>query len=166
MPENKANTRVTTNPDKPEMIVERVFNAPRELVFKAWTEPTQLAQWWAPQGWTTKVFKMEVKPGGTWHYCMYGPDGEEAWGKAVYEEITPPERLVYVDNFADAQGKVNPEMPTLKTIVTFEENNGKTKLTSYVQVGSMEELEALKAMGMIQGLNESWDQLEALLAQA
>lgn len=166
MPENKASSRTTINPDKAEMVMERIFNAPRELVFKAWTEPEQLAQWWGPQGWTTTIPKMEVKPGGIWHYCMTGPGGEEAWCKAVYQEITPPERIVYIDNFADAEGNVNTEMPTLRITVTFEEYEGKTKLTDTTQFASMEELESLKAMGMEEGSNEQWERLDAFLAKA
>ena len=117
----------------PGIVITRVFDAPRELVFAAWTRPEHLLRWWAPKGCSTPHCKVDLRPGGSFHYCMRTPEGRDIWGLGVYREIVAPERIVYVDSFADAQG--NPVPPsdygmsdghpaeTLVT-VTFAEHGG------------------------------------------
>ncbi|MEW5961165.1 MAG: SRPBCC domain-containing protein [Chloroflexota bacterium] len=146
--------------------MERVFDAPRELVWQAWTKPEHLAHWWGPKGWTLPVCQIDFRPGGVWHYCMRGPAGEESWGKAVYREIVEPERIVFLDAFADAAGNSVEGMPEMLIMVIFAEHNGQTKLTSRAQFASAADLESVLAMGMAEGLTETWDRLEAYLAQA
>lgn len=82
-----------------EIVITRIFNAPRELVFKAWTEPKHIEQWWGPKGFTTRVEQMDFRPGGTWRYVMCGPDGTEYPGNGVFKEVVPPERIVATDQF-------------------------------------------------------------------
>ena len=98
----------------PEFVVTREFDAPRELVFKAWTERERLAAWWGPKGFKIRVAKLDLRPGGIFHYSMTTPAGDEWWGRFVYREISPPERLVYVNSFSNAEGGVTcaPMMPT------------------------------------------------------
>jgi uncharacterized protein YndB with AHSA1/START domain len=142
----------------------RVFNAPRELVFKAWTEPERMMRWWGPAHFTSPACKIDLRVGGAYLFCMQSPDGQQFWSTGVYQEITPPERLVYTDSFADEQGNVVPasyhglagEWPDeLLVTVTFKEENGKTKLTLN-QVG----IPAGEARDMTQaGWNESFDKL-------
>lgn len=120
------------------IVITRVFDAPRELVFKAWTEPDHLMRWWAPKGCTTPVCRVDLRPGGAFHFCMRLPEGRDIWGLGIYREIVVPERIVYTDSFADSDG--NPVEPsyygmsashpkeTLVT-VTFAEHAGKTTLT-------------------------------------
>jgi uncharacterized protein YndB with AHSA1/START domain len=134
---DRLQTHVANTADR-EIIITRVLNAPRELVFKAWTESEHLMRWWAPKGCTTPFCKIDLRPGGKFHYCMRMPEGRDIWGIGVYREIVAPSLLVYTDSFADAQG--NPVPPahygmsashpaeTFVT-VTFEEHEGKTKLT-------------------------------------
>jgi uncharacterized protein YndB with AHSA1/START domain len=153
-------------PSEREFVMERIFDAPRELVWQAWTKPEHLAQWWGPKGWTLPVCKMDFRPGGVWHYCMRGPEGEESWGKAIYHEIIEPERIVYLDAFADEAGNPVEGMPEILITVTFTEHDGKTKLTSRARFASAADLESVLAMGMVEGLTETWDRLEAYLAQA
>jgi len=98
--------------------VERVFAAPRDLVFKAWSEVDRLAQWWGPTGWTLPVCTVDFRPGGVWHYCMQGPGGEQSWGKAVYSEIVPGHRIVYTDSFSDEAGNSVPGMPVMTTFAS------------------------------------------------
>jgi uncharacterized protein YndB with AHSA1/START domain len=148
-----------------EFVMERILDAPRELVFQAWSDPKHLEQWWGPKGWTLPVCKMDFRPGGVWHYCMRGPEGEEGWGKAVYREIVEPERIVYVDSFADAEGNALEGMPETVITVTFTEQAGKTKLTSRAQFASAADLETTLGMGMAEGLSETWDRLEEYLAK-
>jgi uncharacterized protein YndB with AHSA1/START domain len=145
--------------------MERTFSAPREMVFRAWTEPEHLAHWWGPTGWTLPICTVDLRPGGAWHYCMRGPNGEESCGKATYREIVPSERLVYLDAFADAEGNVNEEMPQMEITVEFLEHEGKTKVVSHTEFASAEELKAVLAMGMVEGMNQTLDRLEAYLAE-
>ncbi|MDB5079298.1 MAG: ATPase [Chloroflexi bacterium] len=164
MAEDKVTTQVTPDMEKQELLVERTFDAPRELVWKAWTEPERLAVWWGPKDWKTTTYEMDVKPGGVWRYCMRGPDGMESCGKTVYREIVEPERLVYIDLFTDAEGNVMEGMPTLQITTEFTEYNGKTRITSITKFASTADLEAIIAMGAIYGITENWERLADYLA--
>jgi uncharacterized protein YndB with AHSA1/START domain len=148
-----------------EFVMERSFNAPRELVFQAFSECKHLIHWWGPKGWTLPVCEMDFRPGGVWFYCMRGPAGEDACGKATYREIVAPERIVYTDTFADTAGNVQAEMPEMIITLTFTEHNGQTKLTSRTEFGSVADKEATLAMGMVEGFTQTLDRLEAYLAQ-
>lgn len=163
------NPATTTTPEDRIYRLERVFDAPRDLVWKAWTEPERIAQWWGPRGFTTTVKEMDVKPGGAWLYCMYSPefmpDGSGACGKSVYSQVVAPEKLVYTDYFTDEDGKVNETMPVLQVTVLFTEQSNKTRVTSITEFEKPEDLEKVLAMGMEQGVKETWDRLEELLAQ-
>jgi uncharacterized protein YndB with AHSA1/START domain len=117
-----------------ELVITRVFDAPRELVFKAWTEPERLKRWWGPKGSTTPYCEIDLRPGGVMNHCMRSPDGRDIWGKGVFREIVVPERIVLTDSFADAEGNVvspthygmSPEWPLEALLtVTFEEETGK-----------------------------------------
>jgi len=159
-----------TTPEDRIYRLERTFNAPRDLVWKAWTEPERISQWWGPRGFTTTVKEMDVRPGGAWLYCMYSPeympDGSGACGKSVYTEVLEPERLVYNDYFTDEDGNVHSDMPVLLVTVLFTDQNDKTKVTSITEFEKPEDLKKVKAMGMEQGVKETWDRLEELLAQS
>jgi uncharacterized protein YndB with AHSA1/START domain len=133
----RKNNSVAETADR-EIVLTRVFDAPRELVFKAWTDAEHLMRWWAPNGCSTSYCKVDLRPGGKFHYCMRLPEGREIWGMGIFREIVAPSRLVYTDSFADAQG--NPVPPahygmsashpaeSLVT-VTFEAQEGRTRLT-------------------------------------
>lgn len=149
-----------------EFVMERIFNAPRALVFQAWSEPKHLTQWWGPTGWTLPVCEVDFRPGGVWLYCMRGPDGMEGWGRATYQEIAAPERIVYLDAFADEHGNVLEEMPEMVITVEFIDMDGKTKLRSIAKFATAEELERTVAMGMEEGAKQTWDRLDAYLATA
>ena len=148
-----------------EFVMERVFNAPREIVFKAFSDPKHVAQWWGPKGWTLPVCEMDFRPGGVWFYGMRGPGGEESFGKAIYQEIIAPERIVYQDNFADAEGNVLEGMPPMVITMEFTEESGKTRITSRTLFASVADLEATMAMGMVEGFTQTWDRLEEYLAE-
>lgn len=125
-------------PMEQELVVTRDFDAPREDVFKAWTDPKRVANWWGPRGFTTPFCRIDLRPGGVFHYCMRSPEGRDYWGIGIYREIIPPERLVYTDAFSDAEGKpVSPAhygmsashpAETLVT-ATFAERDGGTTVT-------------------------------------
>jgi len=114
-----------------ELTVTRLFDAPRALVFKAWTAPEHAAMWWALEGFTIVTCEMDVRPGGKWRRCMRSPDGVDYWKHGVYREVVPPERLVFTYVNDDADGRPGPN--TVVT-VTFAEHGTKTRLTLH-QVG-------------------------------
>jgi uncharacterized protein YndB with AHSA1/START domain len=157
-------------PEERDLVITRVFDAPRSLVFEAWTRPEHLMRWWAPAGCTTAFCKVDPRPGGVFHYCMRFAAGQEIWGRGAYREIVRPERIVYVDSFADADG--NPVPPThygmsagypaeSLVTVTFTEHAGKTTLTlRHSLPGQFPERD-----GMQPGWNQMLDRLAAHLAR-
>ena len=154
-----------------ELVIERIFDAPRELVWRAWTEPELLMRWWGPQGFTCPVAKIDLRVGGTFLNCMRTPDGQDYWSTGVYREIVEPERIVCTDSFADADGNVVPAshygMPEdvpleMLLTVTFEEYEGKTRMTLR-HLGLPEAIERDASTGW----NQSLDKLaEELVRQA
>jgi uncharacterized protein YndB with AHSA1/START domain len=131
-------TGSVTKSEERMLELTRTFDAPREEVWKAWTDPQRMLRWWAPKGFTTPVCTVDLRPGGMFRYCMRSPEGQEYWGRGVYREIVEPERLVYMDSFTDAAGK--PVPPThygfsashpAQTLVTvnLSEVVGRTRLT-------------------------------------
>ncbi|MBD3886084.1 SRPBCC domain-containing protein [Phormidium tenue FACHB-886] len=156
-----------TNQSDREIVITRVFNTRRELVFKAWTEPEHIAQWWGPKGFTTRVDEMDVKPGGHWRYVMIGPDGTEYPSKGTFHEIVPPERIVTSDEFGEGiEQVVKVDLPQGKIVITalFEDLDGKTKLTIQMLHESVEDRRKHEAMGAIAGWNSSLDCLDEHLA--
>jgi uncharacterized protein YndB with AHSA1/START domain len=85
-------------------VIARVFDAPRDRVWKAWTEVEQMKQWWGPKGFTVVHCALDLQPGGKGHYCLRAPDGSDLWGRFVYREIVKPERLVWINSFSDKDG--------------------------------------------------------------
>jgi len=153
-----------------ELIIIRMFDAPSELVFKSWTEPQQVKRWWGPRGYSVPYCTIDLRLDGVFHYCMRSPEGTDFWGKSIYREIDSPERLVFTDSFSDESGNiVSPAqyglgedwpMETLVTL-TFEEHEGKTKLTLRSLLGPA--VSDANIEGAVQGWNESFDKLAELL---
>ena len=160
-----------TDAAQQELVIERIFDAPRELVWKAWTEPEMFMKWWGPKGYTTPFCKIDFRVGGVYLNCMRSPEGQDYWSTGVYREIAAPERLVMTDSFADENGNVVPathygmgtDLPLEMLItVTFEEQDGKTKLTlRHVGLPAGGDREMAGA-----GWNESFDKLAEYLAKA
>ncbi|KGP79783.1 MULTISPECIES: SRPBCC domain-containing protein [unclassified Paenibacillus] len=154
------------------LVLERVFDAPRELVFSMFKESEHLRQWWGPRGWTIPVCNVDFRPGGAWHYCMKCEDtkqgdfyGMESWGKAVYKEIVEPERIVYTDFFSDAEGNTDESLPTTEVTMQFIDLGGKTKIVNRSEYVSAEALQTVMDMGMLQGITETWDRLAERLGE-
>lgn len=159
---------------EPALTLTRVFNAPRAIVFKAWTEAERLAQWWGPKGFDFVVATMDLRPGGAFHYCMRGPNGMEMWGKLVYEEVVAPERLVFINSFSDKDGRLtrHPMSATwpleIHNTLILTEQEGKTTLT--LSGGPVNATEAERQTyeagrnGLQQGMAGSFAQLDAYLA--
>lgn len=150
-----------------EIVITRVFNAPRELVFKAWTQPNHIAQWWGPQGFTTRVTELDLRPGGRWRYVMISPDGTEYPVKGVFREILPPERIVTSDEFDEGvEQALNADLPQgIVMTAMFEDVNGKTKLTLQIVHASQSDRRKHEEMGVVGGWNSSFDCLDEFLAK-
>lgn len=149
------------------LVLEHIFNAPRELVYQMFKEPEHLKQWWGPIGWELPVCHIDFRSGGTWHYCMKCIDknqgeyyGMESWGKAVYKDIIEPETIIYNDYFSDADGNINETMPPSEITLEFVKMDGKTKLINRAEYESTEALKTVMDMGMLQGITETWNRLE------
>jgi len=160
-----------------EFVISRTFDAPRDLVWKAWTNAEALAKWWGPKGSTIRVIKLDFRPGGVFHYAMAFQPGHEMFGRFVYREIEAPGRLVYVNSFSDADGGITrapfPQLGDkwpleVLNILTLTEQDGKTTLT--LRGGPInatdEERKAFLGMhdSMRQGFGGTFDQLAAYLA--
>ena len=143
-----------------DLVFERTFDAPREQVWKALTDPEIVPKWWGKHGTTTTVVEMDVRPGGLWRYISSAPDRDDVVFYGEYLEVTPPEGYKWTFMF-DVEG-VGP-MGGPETHI-LEEVDGKTKITSIGHMGSVEVLEGALATGMIPGALETWDRLEAVLA--
>jgi uncharacterized protein YndB with AHSA1/START domain len=142
-----------------EIVTTRVFDAPRELVFKAFTDPKHIVNWWGPKGFTNTTLEMDVRPGGVWRFTMHGPDGTDYPNKIAYLEVVRPERLVY-DHDDDDGGN------GFHVTVTFEAQGGKTKLTMRALFATAaERAKVVEEYGAIEGANQTLDRLEAYLGK-
>ncbi len=145
------------------LVITRTFEAPRALVWRAFSDPFHLRQWWGPKGYTNPVCELDFRPGGHWHHVMRGPDGREYPTDSTFIEIVPPERIVYRN--APARGEVwgdNPPPSFVRTL-TFTEQGGRTTLVLRAEFDTAAGKQAATARGFVQGTNESYDKLAALL---
>ncbi len=155
-------------------VISRAYEASRELLFRAWTEPEHMKNWWGPKGGVVLKAKMDFRPGGTYHYGMQLPDGTRSWGNFVYREIVKPERLVWVNSFADENGAItshplSPNWPReILTTVTFTEQSGKTAVSiQWVPINATDVEKKTFEEGrqsMLLGWGGSLDQLKEYLA--
>jgi len=162
-------TENTVN-EKERMVITRIFDAPRALVWEAWTNPKYVMQWWGPKGFTAPVCKIDFRVGGKFLFCMKSPDGQEGWNGGEYHEIVLHEKIVYSLYFADSQGnKVDPAelgieheaIDDARDVVIFEDyGNGQTKLT---MIGN-ETLEDAKNSGQLEGWNETLEKVADVVA--
>jgi uncharacterized protein YndB with AHSA1/START domain len=144
-----------------DLVFERTFDAPREKVWQAFTDPEIVPKWWGPHGTTTIVEEMDVRPGGKWRYVSSAPDREDVAFYGEYLEVRPPERFKWTFLF-DVEGLGEQGGPETHS---FEDIDGKTKVISRGHFGSVEAIEGALASGMVGGALETWDRLEALLAE-
>lgn len=155
------NERTVARVDGAELVLERVFDAPRELVWAVLTDPARVTSWWGPHGYTTTVEEMDLRPGGRWRWINHTTGGEHAPFKGEYLEVVPPERIVQTEIF-DVPGF--DDRVAISTM-TLEDVNGRTKLTMRSRFPSAEELEAALATGMIEGALQTYDRLAAEIAR-
>lgn len=146
-----------------QLTVIRTFDAGINLVWRAWTEPELLDQWWAPSPWQSKTKKMNFEPDGTRLYAMVGPEGEEHWGLTTYKIINMHEMFTGTDAFCDMNGTVNEGFPEATFTNKFEDLSGKTKVIVISEYASEEHLNQVIQMGMKEGLEMAYENLDKLL---
>jgi uncharacterized protein YndB with AHSA1/START domain len=160
-----------------DFVISRVFDAPRDLLWKCFTDPERMKHWWGPKGFTVIASKMDLRVGGTYHYGMQAPNGAPMWGLFTYREIVPPEKLVFINSFSDEAGGItrhpmSPSWPLqLLSVFTFEEQaGGKTKFTIRWSThnATVDEQKTFDAGydSMTQGWGGTMEQLEAYLKTA
>lgn len=148
-------------PSETELVMEREFDAPRELVFKAHLDPEIIKKWWGPRGYTTTVVEMDVRVGGKWRFIQHTTGGEDVVFFGEYREITPHEHFTNTFGFEGMPGEPGPETYTFTDL-----GNGRTLLRTYSKFNSKEELDGIVASGMEWGANESYDRLDELMVES
>jgi uncharacterized protein YndB with AHSA1/START domain len=152
-----AETFTVTTPSDREIVVTRVFNAPRKLVFDAWTNPKYLPHWMlGPDGWSMPVCEIDLRAGGSWHIVWRHSNGQEMEMRGSYREVQPPQRVVSSESWG-------PEWPETLNTVVFSEHAGKTTATITLLYPSKDARDAALKTGMKQGMSQSYDRLEAYL---
>ena len=146
--------------DGTDLVTERIFNAPRELVWKVMHDPMLVTRWWGPRGYTTTVVEMDVRPGGAWRFINHTTGGEDVPFTGEYREVVPPEKVVYtfivdLDGARDQAGLIT---------TTLEDLGGRTRLTDRSHFGTTEALEGALQTGMVEGGVATYDRLEELIA--
>jgi uncharacterized protein YndB with AHSA1/START domain len=147
--------------DGTDLVFERTFDAPREKVWKAFTDPEIVPRWWGKHGTTTTVVEMDVRPGGKWRYVNSDPSRDDVAFFGEYLEVTPPERIRWTFMF-DVEGMGPQGGPETHT---FEDLGGRTKVRSVGHFDSVESIEGALATGMVGGAIETWDRLAEVLAK-
>jgi uncharacterized protein YndB with AHSA1/START domain len=162
----------TSSAKEPELVITRIFDAPRELVFKVWTDPEHVMRWWGPKDFTAPYCTIDLRLGGVFHYCMRSPEGKDYWSKGVYREIVVPEKIVATMYFSDKEGNfvepteygIGPDFPSemLDTVTFTVHESNKTKLTLHRNTA----LSISKRYMEDQGWNQSLDRFAEELASA
>ncbi len=150
-----ATNNQATDTSEREIVATRIFDAPRQLVWDAFTQPQHIAQWWGPRGFTNTIHAMDVRPGGAWTFIMHGPDGVDYNNEITYVEVVRPERLVYVHG----------PYPRFDVTVTFAEDGGRTRLTmrSIFETAAARE-QVVEEFGALEGMHQTLDRLGEFLA--
>jgi uncharacterized protein YndB with AHSA1/START domain len=143
----------------------RTFRTTRERLFRAFTTPELLARWWGPPGWPMVACTLDLRPGGTWHYCLRSAEGREHWALAEYREVRSPERIRYLERSSDPAGGVTDDMPPALTTVTFTEDGPLATLTSHVTFPHPADRDRQLRRGMVEGFSSALDQLHDLLEE-
>jgi len=136
-----------------ELVMTRLLNAPRELVWKAWTDPKHLINWFGPKGFKNTFHEVDIRPGGVWKFTMHGPDGTDYPNRVVYDKIVKPDYITYSHGTFD-------EPDVFKVKVSFEEEEGKTRITMRILFPTVEAMEAQKKFGAVEGGKSTLDKLE------
>ena len=148
------------------LTIERVFNAPREKVFTAFTDCEHLMHWWGPHEWPLAHCDIDFRVGGTWHYAMRETaTGNESWVLMLFDEIISPEFIRYRDVFSDANRTINTDLPESASTLHFYAEGDSTRVVSTSMYADAESLKKMLEMGMEQGFKEMWDRLDAYITR-
>jgi uncharacterized protein YndB with AHSA1/START domain len=165
-------TTVTKDLENKTLTIERVFDAPKEKLWRAYADKTWFEQWWGPEGWQTTTKEFNFTIGGKIHYGMKCVDenqgewyGKESWGLMEIQTIDEPNSLTVKDYFSDAEGTIDKSMPSQTFVIELKEENNGTRLISRSVLETTEQLEQLIAMGMVEGFSSSANKLEKLLRE-
>lgn len=155
---------MTTQNESPtadrEIVATRIFDAPRELVWTAWTRPEHVGHWWGPHGFTLTTHEIDVRPGGIWRFVMHGPDGTDFKNKIVFIEVLPPERLIYSHSGEDETAHLH-----FTATVTFTDLGGKTELSLRSVFETPEERDHVVAeFGAVEGAKQTLERLSEYIA--
>jgi len=156
-------TAYTVDASKKKMKVVREFDAPVDLVWRAWTEPKLLDQWWAPKPWKANTKSMDFREGGKWLYYMQGPDGTRHYCKVEYNSIKPEKSFAGFDGFCDEEGNTNTEMPGMDWKVIFNQAGDSTRIEAEITFASEEDLNKIVEMGFKEGFAMAHQNLDELL---
>ncbi|MGZ3880780.1 MAG: SRPBCC family protein [Flavisolibacter sp.] len=148
-----------------KLFAEREFDAPVKDVWRAWTEPALLDQWWAPRPWKAVTVSMNFKDGGTWLYYMQGPDGTRHYCRADYSSIVANKSYHGLDSFCDEKGNVNTELPAMSWKVDFNETSSGTKIRVEITFDSLDSLQKIVDMGFKEGFAMAHNNLDELLSK-
>jgi uncharacterized protein YndB with AHSA1/START domain len=157
--QQQTTTATVTTPTEREIHIERVFDAPRDRVFEAYTDPKLIPEWWGPDSTTTVVDRMDVRPGGSWRFVARDSDGSETAFRGTYREVSPPERIVQTFEWEGMPGHVSVET------ATFEDLGDRTKVVTTSLFHTTEERDGMLQSGMERGMNETFVRLDKLLAR-
>ncbi len=158
---DKLASDVATRASEREMVVTRVLDAPRELVWAAWTDPAHIGAWWGPEGFATTTIVMDVRPGGRWEHVMHGPDGTNYPNLTVYHDVVTPERLVYSNSGGEEEGP----RATFRATVTFDEMGARTRITMRAAFHSADARELVfRQFGAYEGAHQTLNRLARFLA--
>lgn len=156
-------TRVTKDLNARKIIVEREFDAPVQDVWRAWTEKELLDQWWAPRPWKAETRSLDFREGGSWLYCMKGPEGEASWCRADFKTINKHKSFTSVDNFCDESGKVDGNFPNMYWKTEFIASGPGTKVIAEISFDSEADLQKILELGFEEGFKMALGNLDELL---
>lgn len=148
--------------EKREVAIERMLDGTQELVWRCLTTPEYIDQWWGPDGWATETLRMDVRPGGIWHYRMYG-DGLEVWGLVEYDAVEQPNRIAYREAASNAAGQKQNDKQQHVFISLNPQHDAQTNISILTRFASVADMEAMLHMGMAEGYGGALDKLEAVI---
>jgi uncharacterized protein YndB with AHSA1/START domain len=144
---------------EPTLTISRTFDAPRELVWRMFSDPVHLVRWWGPKGFTNPVCELDFRVGGRWYHVMRGPDGRDYPADSTFLEITPAERIVYRNRVVEAEAFGDNPPPSFRRTLTFAEANGRTTLTLFAEFETLDQRDGARRRGFVEGTLESYDKL-------
>ena len=159
-------TLVTKDTANKKLVVVREFDAPVETVWQAWTESDILDKWWAPKPWKAETKKMDFREGGTWLYCMVGPEGPGPWCRADFNTINKHKSFTAVDTFCDEEGNITPDFPAMYWKNVFSKTDTGTRVVVEISFNKEADIQKILEMGFEEGFTSALGNLDELLETA